>query len=156
MQFKAIKVKKGSFKILGLEEYFEAKILELKRSLGLVSKAVKGAPKKAAVKGTQQAPDEVHALLAALQGHKKRAALLKAGRAKDQLLRALIPLYLGRTIDLPTSSGLTSKFWASQGVKFAAPNAAKALRQHAGHARRTKAGPVITDLGIAYVEKALK
>jgi hypothetical protein len=40
-------------------------------------------------------------------------------------------------------------------VKFAAPNAAKVLREHAGYARRTAKGPRISAAGVKYVEAAL-
>ena len=53
------------------------------------------------------------------------------------------------------SSGTASKFWAKNGVSFAAPNVAKALREHVGYARRTAKGPQITPNGIKYVEQAL-
>ena len=54
------------------------------------------------------------------------------------------------------SSGTTSKFWAEHGVSYAAPNVAKALREHVGYARRSaKGGPQITPNGIKYVEQAL-
>lgn len=161
MHFKAIKVKKGSFKILGLEAYLESKIRDLKAALGLTKAPRAGTKSKAAAKKAK-APartakrTELEVLLHALSSHRQRKALIKAGKQKDQLLRSLIPLYLGRTVDLPVSSGLASQFWAAQGVTFAAPNAAKALRQKPGHSRRTRQGPVITSTGIAYVEQALR
>jgi hypothetical protein len=94
-------------------------------------------------------------LIEALEAHPKRSGLVKAGRAKDQLLRSLIPLYLAQQLSVPVSSGTTSRFWAKQGVKYAAPNAAKALREHEGYARRTSTGPRITAVGVKYVEAAV-
>ena len=70
------------------------------------------------------------------------------------LIASLIPLYVGRGV-IEVSSGLTSKFWAKHGVTYAAPNVAKALREHVGYARRTAKGPQITPNGIKYVEQAL-
>ncbi len=99
-------------------------------------------------------PDALAELLAALDAHPKKAALVKAGKQKDQLLRSLIPFYLARDIDI--TSGTTSRFWAKHGVTYAAPNAAKALRLHPGHVARTAKGARITPRGISYVEAALK
>jgi hypothetical protein len=99
----------------------------------------------------------VEHLVAALDHHPKRVMLVKAGKQRDQLLRSLIPLYLGQKLNqVEISSGDTSQFWKLHGVKYLAPNAAKALREHVGYARRTKAGPQITPNGIKYVEAALK
>ena len=94
-------------------------------------------------------------LEAALAAHPEARALARAGKQKDQLLRALVPLYLVKGRKLEVSSGATSKFWAAHGVTFAAPNAAKALREHKGFSRRTAQGLVIEARGVAYVEKAL-
>jgi len=172
MAFKARKGKQG-FEVHGIEEFIEKKLNELRRALGVEAKkvakearkigkavkartnAVRKAVKKATAKkpGTTAAP--VDQLVKALEAHPKRDALVKAGKQKDQLLRALIPLYVGRNVDGEVSSGATSKFWAKYGVKFAAPNAAKALREHVGYARRTKSGPQITPNGVKYVEHAM-
>lgn len=107
------------------------------------------------VKATRRRADPLSQLLEVLETHPKRAGLVEAGRLKDQLLRSLIPLYLAQPLSVPVSSGTTSRFWAKQGVKYAAPNAAKALREHEGYARRTSTGPRITPAGVEYVEAAL-
>ena len=156
MAFKASRAKSGLFEIHGLEAFIEKKFAELKQAFG----GAKAAPKKAAeraapAKKAPAAKDPLAALLASLDAHPKKAALIKAGKQKDQLLRSLIPLYVSRgTVEV--SSGLTSKFWAKHGVTYAAPNVAKALREHVGYARRTaKGGPQITPNGVKYVEQAL-
>jgi len=159
MAFKASRAKSGLFEIHGLEAFIEKKFAELKKAFGGAKAALKKAPKaarKAApAKKAPAAKDPLAQLLSSLDKHPKKAALIKAGKQKDQLLRSLIPLYVGRgTIEV--SSGLTSKFWAKHGVSYAAPNVAKALREHVGYARRTgKGGPQITPNGIKYVEQAL-
>ncbi len=158
MAFKASRAKSGLFEIHGLEAFIEKKFAELKKAFGGAKAAPKKAPKaarKAApVKQAPAAKDPLAQLLASLDKHPKKAALIKAGKQKDQLLRSLIPLYVGRGVDV--SSGLTSKFWAKHGVSYAAPNVAKALREHVGYARRTaKGGPQITPNGVKYVEQAL-
>jgi hypothetical protein len=120
--------------------------------------AKKAKPAKAAktAKPTAPATDPLEALLAALDAHAKKAALIKAGKQKDQLLRSLIPLYVGQKLSLDISSGTTSKFWAKHGVKFAAPNAAKVLREQKGYAKRAGSSVQITPTGVSYVEAALK
>ncbi len=115
--------------------------------------AKKPAPQRAAEKPTV---DPLAALLSALDGHAKKAALIKAGKQKDQLLRSLIPLYVGQKLGVDISSGTTSKFWARHGVTFAAPNAAKVLREQKGYATRSGSTVQITRNGISYVEAALK
>lgn len=166
MAFKAQQLKKGFFDIHGLEDYVERKVHEVMKALGLTGKfpppkkAAKAstAPvkKAAAKKGSKAEPaDALAAVLSALDGNSKKAALIKAGKQKDQLLRSLIPLYVARTANVEVSSGVTSKFWAKFGVKYAAPNAAKALREHVGYAKRTKNGNQITPNGVKYVEAAL-
>jgi hypothetical protein len=169
MAFKAQQVKKGLFDIHGLEDFVERKVHEVMEALGLASKPKKAAPAKpaaakvpapkkakarAAAKASTPA-DSLDVVLAALESNAKKAALVKAGKQKDQLLRSLIPLYLTRDQSVEVSSGVTSRFWAKFGVTFAAPNAAKALRSHAGYAKRTKAGNQITPAGVKYVEAAL-
>lgn len=106
-------------------------------------------------KPVRRRADPLSQLLEVLETHPKRAGLVKAGRQKDQLLRSLIPLYLAQPLSVSVSSGTISRFWAKQGVKYAAPNAAKALREHKGYARRTSTGPRITPAGVEYVEAAL-
>ena len=166
MAFKASKGKSGLFEIHGVEAFIEKKFAELKKALGLgkaglkstSSKASKPAAKPAKKTSAKKpatlvARDPLAQVLSALDSHSKKAALIKAGKQKDQLLRSLIPLYVARNVDV--SSGVTSKFWARHGVAFAAPNVAKALREHVGYARRTAKGPQITPNGIKYVEQAL-
>lgn len=161
MAFKASKLGKGVFEVHGLEAFIEKKIAELRHALGL-----EGSPKKAKSKGKKPAKaakapavkpagvDPLAQLLAETAAHPKRAALIKAGKQKDQLLRSLIPLYVTKG-GYEITSGTTSKFWAKHGVTYAAPNAAKALREHVGYARRTAKGLQITPNGTRYVEQAL-
>lgn len=118
--------------------------------------AKKTAAKKSAPVAKTAKADPLAQLNDALDAHAKKAALIKAGKAKDQLLRALIPLYLSKG-GFEVSSGTTSKFWTKNGVSFAPPNVAKALREHVGYARRSgKGGAQITPNGVKYVENALK
>ena len=159
MAFKASKAKSGLFEIHGLEAFIEKKFAELKKAFGAVTKGA--SKKRPAAKASQKAPakkvsnkDPLAQLLANLDAHAKKAGLIKAGKQKDQLLRSLIPLYVAKGVEV--SSGTTSKFWAKHGVTYAAPNVAKALREHVGYARRSaKGGPQITPNGIKYVEQAL-
>ena len=159
MAFKARKVKKGFFEVQGIEEFIDKKwreldkkVEELRKSLGLGKAAGKKAKKAPKAKKPLTTLDK---LFAAVEASPRRNELIKAGRQKDQLLRALIPLYVGRSVNAEISSGATSKFWSKYGVKFAAPNAAKALREHVGYARRTKNGPQITPNGVRYVDDAI-
>lgn len=155
MAFKASRAKSGLFEIHGLEAFIEKKFAELKQAFGGAKPAAKKAARKPApAKKAPAATDPLSRLLAALNAHPKKAALIKAGKQKDQLLRSLIPLYVARGA-VEVSSGTTSKFWAKHGVTYAAPNVAKALREHVGYARRTAKGPQITPNGIKYVEQAL-
>ena len=162
MAFKARKLKKGLFEIVGLETFIEQKVAAWAKKLGGFKTAapVKKVAKKVAkvaAKRSVKAPTAIDALIAKLDSHPKRAALVKAGKQKDQLLRSLIPLYLAQKLtSTEITSGDTSDFWKLHGVKYLAPNAAKALREHVGYARRTKVGPQITPNGIKYVEAALK
>jgi len=153
MPFKAKKLKKGWFEILGLEQFIEARLQHALRSLGGGKKAKKGA------KATRTAPPSgnvVDDLVSALDRHHRKSELIRVGKTqKDQLLRSLIPLYLGRHLGSEVTSGHVSKFWSLYGVKYAAPNAAKALREHVGYARQTKLGRQITPNGIKYVEAAM-
>ncbi|NBC43600.1 hypothetical protein HRD49_32515 [Corallococcus exiguus] len=118
--------------------------------------AAKKAPaaKKAASSGATS-EDAVSVLETALRGHARQKDLVSAGKEKDQLLRSLIPLYLAKSLDVEVTSGTTSRFWSGLGVTYAAPNAAKALRLHAGYAQDTKKGKAITAKGVRYVEDAL-
>ena len=171
MAFKAQQVKKGFFDIHGLEDFVERKVHDVMQALGLSGKTPAKAAKKAAPAkpvtaktATQkkvapvkaESADALGTVLTALDGHAKKASLIKAGKQKDQLLRSLIPLYIARNVNAEVSSGVTSKFWAKFGVKYAAPNAAKALREHGGYSKRTKNGNQITPNGVKYVEAALK
>ena len=163
MAFTARKLKKGLFEVVGLEKYLEAKFSQWAKKFGGSAKAAAPAKKKAVAKKAVKAakksvmPSAVEHLVATLDHHPKRTMLVKAGKQRDQLLRSLIPLYLGQKMtNVEISSGDTSEFWKLHGVKFLAPNAAKALREHVGYARRTKVGPQITPNGIKYVEAAIK
>jgi hypothetical protein len=162
MAFQARKVKQG-LEVVGLEKFIEQKIAAWAKKLGFGGRTVAAKPAKksvkAAVKVAKAKPAQtvVRQLVAKLDVHPKRTALIKAGKQKDQLLRSLVPLYLGQKLtNVEISSGDTSDFWRQYGVKYLAPNAAKALREHVGYARRTKFGPQITPNGIKYVEAALK
>jgi hypothetical protein len=99
----------------------------------------------------------VHSLLALLELHPERRKLLKAGKQRDDLLRALIPLYaVGGTYSQQLfTSGSVSTFWKLNGVKIQAPRVARAYRTHIGYARMTRYGRVITPNGRAYVLSAL-
>jgi hypothetical protein len=160
-QFKARKVKKGFFEILGLEEFIEAKVAEVRRAFaGAKGKLAKKQASSAVPVKTKSAQKSdgaqpIDLLAEALARHPRRAGLVRAGKKKDQLLRSLVPLYLARSLGLEVNSGLTSRFWKLQGVKYAPPNAAKALRNHPGYAKQTKAGRVISPNGVKYVEAAL-
>lgn len=106
--------------------------------------------------------DQIQELLTVAARSERRA--VNAGRRQvDQLLRALVPLYLLRhTVGpLALNSGDLSRFWASRGVRLSSSNAAKALGWHIGYARhvarpRPADGWVITPNGILYVEVASK
>ena len=163
MSFKARKLSKGLFEVVGLETFIEQKVAAWAKKLGFGATKAAAAPKKAgrktvkSQKATKVGPTAVEHLVAKLDAHPKKAALVRAGKQKDQLLRSLIPLYVATKLpNLEITSGDTSDFWKLHGVKFLAPNAAKVLREHVGYARRTKLGPQITPNGIKYVEAALK
>ncbi len=169
MPFKASKQSKGIFEIHGVEEFIEKKFHDFKQALGLEPRPGKklispATPVKKAQKTIKEAKkavttmgeDVLDTLSSALESHPNKAAVVKLGKKKDQLLRALVPLYLGRNAKGDISSGVTSKFWAKHGVKFAAPNAAKALREHKGFSTRSKKGVAISTTGVKYVEEALK
>ena len=132
MAFKAQQVKKGFFDIHGLEDFVERKVHDVMQALGLSGKTPAKAAKKAApvkkpaktATAKKVAPvkaesgDALGTVLTALDGHAKKASLIKAGKQKDQLLRSLIPLYIARNVNAEVSSGVTSKFWAKFGVKY--------------------------------------
>lgn len=160
MAFKASRSKSGLFEIHGIESYLEKKLGELRKALGIGGAKKKAVAKKATKKASAKKPavavasDPLAQLTRALEVSGKKAALIKAGKQKDQLLRALIPLYLANG-KFEVTSGVSTRFWAKQGVSFAAPNVAKALREHVGYARRTAKGPQITPNGTKYVAEAL-
>jgi hypothetical protein len=93
---------------------------------------------------------------AALAKHRSSKALIRSGKKPDQLLRSLIPLYVAKQFDLDLDSGEIARVWKRFRVQYAVPNAAKALREHVGYAKRTSQGRRITKVGIRYVEAALK
>lgn len=150
-RFFARQLKNGQIEIKGIDGYVRSVISQLLRHFRPAAKASSKASARRAF-----APDAtVQAVIAALAHHPKRQALVRAGKQKDQLLRSLIPLYIARKAELHLSSGAISRFWAVHGVKYAPPNAAKALRQHVGYARLDAKGRQITPNGIRYVEAAL-
>ncbi|WP_253973519.1 hypothetical protein [Myxococcus dinghuensis] len=122
------------------------------------SKRARAPAQGAANAASQDLGEVVGQLVAALRAHPHHAQLVVAGKQKDQLVRSLIPLYLAHAgqLDLEVTSGTTSRFWGELGVTYAAPNAAKALRLHAGYAHDTKKGKAITPKGVQYVEDALE
>lgn len=146
MKFKTRMHKGGWIEIVGLEDY-------LKKAVK-APRAAKAPKAKASKKS--DATGVLEKVLKAWHLHPKKHAFAKAGKKKDQLLRSLIPLYLGRKDGLEITSGVMSKFWGKHGVKYQAPNAAKALREHVGYAKLTKSGRQITPHGVKYVEAALK
>jgi hypothetical protein len=89
--------------------------------------------------------------------HRRAADLAAAGKQRDSLLRALIPLYIAHTdgIENLITCGVTQRFWRAHRVKVQATVMAKALREHVGYARHTHAGMQITPNGVKYVEAAL-
>jgi hypothetical protein len=159
MSFKARKLKGGFFEILGLEKFLRQKLEAIQRASRLRPPSRKTSRKILSVRTMKiagpSAPSVLDLLVSALEAHPRRVELVKAGRKPDQLLRSLIPLYLVRKGD-GVSSGVTSKFWNLHGVRYAAPNAAKALREHKGYAKAYRGGRQITPIGVKYVEAALK
>ncbi len=143
-QFKARKLKNGLFEIVGLDKFLERRLKQLKRAFGAKGKVAK---RTRSVGG-----DPLALMFKAMSRHPRRNQLVRAGEEKDQLLRSLVPLYVARRLDIEVNSGLISRFWKRYGVKFATPNAAKALRQHVGYARVKGNGRQITPNGIKYVE----
>jgi len=159
LAFKLQKLKGGFFQIIGLESFLQRRLEALQRSARLGPPKDKVARKQMVSVRTARiagpsAPEPLDSLVTALEAHPKRLDLVKAGKKKDQLLRSLIPLYLVRS-GAGISSGVTSKFWQAHGLKYAAPNAAKALREHKGYAKAVKGGRQITPAGVKYVEAAL-
>jgi hypothetical protein len=136
-------LKGGRLEIPALEAFIEAKVGAVLEALGL--------------RGSRATPKRKPAdpLIEAMERHPKKAELLRAGANKDQLLRSLIPLYVGRSLEGELTSGAISRFWKHYGVRYAGPNAAKALRQNVGYAKAGKQGRRITPNGVKYVEAAL-
>lgn len=176
VRLKAKLLKGGLVEISGLEQLIDSKIAALKKSFGnnkpvaakpveyvRPAKAVVKKPAKKAAKsptrqgaGAPKTKDALSVVLGNLAKHPGKNALIKAGTHPDQLLRSLIPLYLAQGSGVDVTSGVITTFWKKHGVKFAAPNAAKALRQHVGYARQTKGGREITPNGVKYVEAAVQ
>lgn len=174
VKLKAKLLKGGLLEISGLEQLIDSKIAAFKKSIGAKAPAVAkateyvrpAAPKPVAKKAVAKKPaasaksagtkDAFGIVMANLAKHPAKNALIKAGTQPDQLLRSLIPLYLAQGSGVDVTSGVITAFWKKHGVKFAAPNAAKALREHVGYARQTKAGREITPNGIKYVEAAVQ
>jgi hypothetical protein len=161
LAFKLQKLKGGFFQIIGLEAFLQRRLEAMQRNARLSPPKEKVARKQlisvrtARIAGGPKAPSPLDVLVTALEAHPRRSDLIKAGKRKDQLLRSLIPLYLVRS-GAGISSGVTSKFWQAHGLKYAAPNAAKALREHKGYAKAVKGGRQITSAGVKYVEGELK
>jgi hypothetical protein len=176
VRLKAKLLKGGLVEISGLEQLIDSKIAALKKSFGTANKtaavkpveyvrpaatksvAKKPAAKKAVKKSASKpaAKDAFAIVMANLAKHPGKTALIKAGQQPDQLLRSLIPLYVAQGSGVDVTSGVITNFWKKHGVSFAAPNAAKALREHVGYARQTKAGREITPNGVKYVEAAVQ
>ncbi len=157
--FKLQKLKGGFFRIIGLEAFLKRRLDSIQRPAHVAAPKEKSVRKtlvsvRAAKIAGPIAPSPLDVLVTALEAHPRRAELINAGKKKDQLLRSLIPLYLVRS-GSGISSGVMSKFWQAHGLKYAAPNAAKALRQHKGYAKPVKGGRQITSAGVQYVESEL-
>lgn len=95
-------------------------------------------------------------LLERLDRHPKRAALIKIGKTKDELARALVPLLLAKGQDVEVTSCTSSKFWRLHGCKLQAPRIARALRIYIGYARMTKTGRSITPNGEKYLQHLIQ
>jgi hypothetical protein len=102
----------------------------------------------------QKTPEQLVA--SEMAAHPLSKALISGGKRRDQLLRSLIPLYVAARVDLDLHSGEIERIWKRFRVKYAAPNAAKALREHEGYAKKTARGRRITRTGIKYVESMVK
>jgi hypothetical protein len=81
--------------------------------------------------------------------------LKRLGQVRDQLLLALVPLFLAQG-EGGLTTGDISRFWLAHRVHFGQPNAGKTLREHVGYARHTKLGIEITPNGVRYVLAAMK
>jgi hypothetical protein len=157
--FKARKLKKGLFEVVGLEAYIEKKFAELKKALtfaAMGTRPTRTAAKAPKARGQVKTEGPLAQVISALNKHPRKANLIRVGREeKDQLLRSLVPLYVARQLNLEITSGMISRFWKMHGVSYAAPNAAKALREHVGYARATRTGRQITPNGVKYVDQAI-
>lgn len=96
-----------------------------------------------------------------LRRHSDWSRAVSAGqRNVDQLLRALVPLFLAETVQtvgggpVRITSGDISRFWSAFGVWLSPSNAAKALLWHIGYSRHTRRGRRITPNGVRYVRAA--
>lgn len=154
-RFSVRRLRNGQIEIVGLEAYIARELAKK----GARAASVRQRPAKKAVRVTTTAKSRrssLTSLTRALTKHPRRNQIVKAGKHKDQLFRSLVPLYLARNLGVEVNSGLISRFWKKLGVSYASPNAAKALRLHAGFARSTRAGRQITQNGVKYVEKLLR
>ncbi|MBS2033261.1 MAG: hypothetical protein JST54_35635 [Deltaproteobacteria bacterium] len=149
------KAKKLENEFAVLKALIETRFTEIKNE---IRRVLDGKAPKAALKvSTRRATPVSHdAILHALKTHKRGKDLLRIGKQRDQLLRSLIPLYLAKGLSgVEVNSGAISAFWKKQGISYAGPNAAKALREHIGNATKSGKGWAITPNGIKYVEAAL-
>ena len=104
-----------------------------------------------------QTPEQLVAT--AMAAHPRSKELVRSGKMPNQLLRSLIPLYVAAEHDqgpVDLNSGQIVRVWKKFKVRYAGPNAAKALRENARFAKRTPTGRRITATGVRYVEAALK
>lgn len=149
------KQKKLQGEFQALRAFLEARFQELKSEL---RQALGAQAKPKVTHAKKRASGHGDALVQALKSHKRGKQLVAAGKQPDQLLRSLIPLYLARELSgVEVNSGAISAFWKKQGVSYAGPNAAKALRKRIGFARQVEHGKgwSITVNGVKYVEAAL-
>lgn len=157
MGFEVRRVKGGSYEIVGLEAFIEERIAALLERPGRPGKGRKRSKGGRGAASAGPGPEAiVQELEAVRSNHPHGKVLAEIGTERDQLLRSLVPLYLARGTPLAVSSGAISRYWALHGVSFAAPNAAKALRQYRGYAKRTARGVSITPKGVQYVEGLLR
>lgn len=148
------KQKKLQGEFQALRAFLEARFQELKSEL----RQALGAQAKPKATRAKTRGGHGDALVRALKSHKRGKQLVAVGKQPDQLLRSLIPLYLARELSgVEVNSGAISAFWKKQGVSYAGPNAAKALRKRIGYARQVEHGKgwSITVNGVKYVEAAL-
>ena len=127
-----------------------------KASVAARAKRQPASTKKKAAGAKHKIARNPGALADALKAHKHHKELVRVGKQRDQLLRSLVPLYVARSLSgVDVNSGAISSFWKAQGVSYAGPNAAKALRAHVGYATKSGRGWAITPTGVKYVEAAL-